>query len=244
MKLAAVFLPFVFAIAINAGWIIDEVARYEGGEQFESRITIDAGRYTSKSEDEKLIIDLNNDTVYFVYDNIRQYFGGRLSDVVEEMRGTLMTEMSENDEMSDPHFADQGSAIAVEVKRLGDKYSAESFTGEKYQIIVDGELKKEVYIAPALTANREIDPKKLSRTMLMLAGAGNPTAARYVEMSDEYIKLMSKGYPIRTIEYDPGGGMVLTTIVKVEKKAITDSEFAPPKGYAKVKSSDIYKRSQ
>ncbi|MDR2904761.1 MAG: DUF4412 domain-containing protein [Helicobacteraceae bacterium] len=237
---------FLIAPAVFAGWLIEEAVTYEGGERFTSRVAIDGGRYASTSGDEKLIINFKTNTVYFVYEKSQQYFGGTIEQVANELRGSMiMTEMHEEQDIFAPTEAGLASgtdaAIFVEASKTGEKFTAAGFAGEKYQILVDGELKKEIFLAPTLTANKEIDARKLARVMLILSGASNPTGAKFLEMNDKYVELMKIGYPIRTLEYDPSGGLVLTSVVKAEQKALPDSEFTPPKEYKKAKSADIYR---
>jgi hypothetical protein len=240
MRFGVLFLPFIFALSLEAGWTINEVTRYAGGEQFRSAITIDADRYKSQNGEETLIIDLKKETVYFVYDKEKRYFGGRVSDVVAELRKNAPSEMNEEENVFSAE-GDEEEEKTVEIRRLKEQYVTGGFTGDKYQVLVDGELRKELFIAPKLTANAEIDPKKLSEIMLWLGGTIAPSAKTHVELSDEYIKLMKQGYPIRTVEYDPGGGLILTTVVKAERKTVSPEEFALPKDYVQMSSREIYK---
>jgi len=57
-----------------------------------------------------------------------------------------------------------------------------------------------------------------------------------LESSENYQKLMGKGFPLR--EKDKRSGW-LREVVKLEKKAIPDSEFALPKGYKKVSFMEL-----
>ncbi|MDR1912333.1 MAG: DUF4412 domain-containing protein [Helicobacteraceae bacterium] len=239
MRLVAPLAPLVFALSLDAGWAIDEVTTYAGGDKFYSRIAMDSGRYKNQTAGETLIIDLKKETVYFLNDKEKRYFGGKLNDVIADLRKNAMSEMNEEEDLFPA--AEETEEKPVEIKRVKESFSVGGFTGEKYQILENGELKKELFIARTLTANSEIDPKKLSEIMLWLNGTSAPSSKTRVELSDEYVKLMKQGYPIRTVEYDPGGGLILTTVIKAEKKTIAPEEFALPKDYAKIDSSEIYK---
>ncbi|MDR1452133.1 MAG: DUF4412 domain-containing protein [Helicobacteraceae bacterium] len=240
MRFCVWCLSLPLAVGLNAGWAIEEVTSYAVGEKSYNRVVIDSDRYKSQNKDETLIIDLKKDTVYFVRDKEKSYFGGRVDDVIAELRKNAMTEMNEEDDILSAN-ADTEDEQIVEIKKLKDQFTAGGFTGDKYQVFVNGELKKELFIAPKLTANAEIDSKKLNEIMLWLSGTLTPSAKNYVELSDEYVKLTRRGYPIRTIERDPGGGLIVTVVVKAEQKSFAPDEFALPSDYAKMSSEDFYK---
>ncbi|GHV59120.1 hypothetical protein FACS1894103_1880 [Campylobacterota bacterium] len=223
-----------------AGWVIDEVTRYAGGDEFRSQIFIDRNRYKSQNEDETLIIDMAKDTIYFVYDRDKRYFGGKRAAVFRELRSNLRSEMAEDDAAQNPNDTIGDEAI-IQILKTGEALKQAGFEGEKYQIVMDGELRKEIFVARTLTANSEIDPLKLSKTMLRLSGSDDESV-QFVEVSSGYVELMKQGYPIRTIEYDPSGGLILTDVIKAEKRTFKADEFLPPKEYKQMKADEIYRR--
>lgn len=221
-----------------AGWVIEEVTRYDSGDEFRSQIFIDRNRYKSQNEDETLIIDMAKETIFFVYDRDKRYFGGKNAQVFKELSNTLRSEMSETDAAQNDTNGDE---LTTQVIKTAEVLQQAGFEGEKYQIVVDGELRKEIFVARALAANGEIDPLKLTKTVLRLSGFDAQTA-RSVETSSDYVALMKQGYPIRTIEYDPNGGLILTDVIKVEKRVISPDEFLPPKGYEQMSADELYRR--
>ncbi|MDR2153109.1 MAG: DUF4412 domain-containing protein [Helicobacteraceae bacterium] len=240
MRLLACGAALSVALDLEGGWIIEETTNYAVGEKSHSRITIDSQRYKQQTKGETLIIDLKQETVYFVRDSDKSYFGGRIDEVAAELRKNAMSEMNEEDNIF-------GAAGAVEedktilIKKLKERFVASGFSGEKYLILANGEPKKELFIAPKLTAYNEIDPKKLNEIMLWLSGSFATSDQTRIELSDEYIGLIKQGYPIKTIERDPGGGLIQTAVVKAEQKSVASEEFALPKGYAKTNSEEFYR---
>lgn len=230
------------AVWLHAGWVIDEVTRYAGGEEFRQRLYIQEGRFKSESADETLIVDLAKETVYFVYDGEKRYFGGKLTDVIAELRKSTMTEMNEEENVLDNPTGPLDEGVSLEVSKIGESLTLAGLKGEKYQVVVDGELKEELFISAALPVNKEIDPRKLSEVMLRLGGVTSPSSKEFFQLADEYVALIKKGYPIRSIEYDPTGEVILTEIEKVEKQNVPAAEFAPPKGYERISAGQIYQR--
>ncbi|MDR3162822.1 MAG: hypothetical protein LBT81_03055 [Helicobacteraceae bacterium] len=226
-------LPLLLsAVALNGGWAINEITRYAGSEEFKSEIFIDKGRYKSKSGDETMIIDMNGRKIYFMYESKKRYWGGKAEAVIGDIFKNSVTEMSGDAEVG--HTSINEKSI-IEIVKTGENITIDGFEGIGYQVLVDGELKKEIYIAPKLTANGEIDPKDLSTIMLLLSGVEVASAGVIAEISDEYINLMRQGYPIRTIEYDPSGDPILTEVVKARQRNFSLDEFSPPKNFINTK---------
>jgi hypothetical protein len=219
-------------VALNGGWAINEITRYAGSEEFKSEIFIDKGRYKSKSGDETMIIDMNGRKIYFMYESKKRYWGGKAEAVIGDIFKNSVTEMSGDAEVG--HTSINEKSI-IEIVKTGENITIDGFEGIGYQVLVDGELKKEIYIAPKLTANGEIDPKDLSTIMLLLSGVEVASAGVIAEISDEYINLMRQGYPIRTIEYDPSGDPILTEVVKARQRNFSLDEFSPPKNFINTK---------
>ena len=235
-------LVFMSVVWLHAGWVIDEVTRYAGGEEFRQRLFIQEGRLKSENNDETIIIDLVKENVYFIYDREKRYFGGRLNDVIAELRRSAMTEMNEEENVLENPTGPLDMAILLEISKTGEKVTLAGFKGEKYQVVVDGELKEELFISSALPIHKEIDPRKLTEVMLRLGGVSAPSSKEFFELQDGYLALLAKGYPIRAIEYDPSGEIILTEVEQIEKRKIAASEFLPPEHYMRIKPDELYGR--
>lgn len=237
-------LVLLSVVWVHAGWVIDEVTRYAGGEEFRQRLYVQEGRFKSENSDETLIIDLEKESVYFLYDGEKRYFGGRLNDVIAELRRSAMTEMNEEENVLDNPTGPLDADVSLEIVKTGESVTLAGFKGEKYQVVVDGELKEELFLSAALPLHKELDPRKLAEVMLRLGGVSAPSSKEFFELNERYLELMTKGYPIRSVEYDPSGEVILTEIEKVEKKKIAPSEFLPPKGYERISPTELYRRGE
>jgi hypothetical protein len=119
----------------------------------------------------------------------------------------------------------------VDVKRTGKSMSVAGYDATGYQIFTNGKLDSEVWIAPAITAAREIDPQKLERMVQEMMKALPQCPARgQMFGADPVWKLMKDGYPVRSVEKDGG---TVTEVVKAESRSLGATEFQPPAGFAR-----------
>lgn len=125
----------------------------------------------------------------------------------------------------------------VDVKSTGRKITVAGYDASGYQVFTNGKLDSEVWIAPGITAVREIDPKKLERMMtdMMKALPQCPPRGQMFG-ADPMWKLMKDGYPVRTV--DKEGGQV-TEVVKAESRSIAAAEWEPPAGFARKTLKDM-----
>ena len=119
----------------------------------------------------------------------------------------------------------------VDVKRTGKSITVAGYEASGYQVFTNGKLDSEVWIAPAITAAREIDPQKLERMMkeMMKALPHCPPRGQMFG-ADPMWKLMKDGYPVRSVDKD--GGSVIE-VVKAESRSLGATEFQAPAGFAR-----------
>lgn len=119
----------------------------------------------------------------------------------------------------------------VDVKRTGKNMTVAGYDASGYQVFTNGTLDSEVWIAPAITAAREIDPQKLERMMkeMMKALPQCPPRGQMFG-ADPMWKLMKDGYPVRSVDKD--GGSVIE-VVKAESRSLGAAEFQAPTGFAR-----------
>ncbi len=119
----------------------------------------------------------------------------------------------------------------VEIKRTGTNVTVAGYDATGYQIFSNGKLDSEVWIAPAITAVREIDPAKLERMVAeMLKALPQCPPRGQMFGADPVWKLMKDGYPVRSVEKDRG---TVVEVVKAESRSLGAGEFQPPAGFAR-----------
>ncbi len=122
----------------------------------------------------------------------------------------------------------------TELKKTGQQATIAGYSAVRYDVLADGTLETELWIAKGITAWRELDPKKLERLsaeMAKLAGCGPGKGRRGLPAHDPAWKLAHEGYPVRVVT--GGGGEVTVEVVKAESRAISAAEFQPPAGFAR-----------
>jgi hypothetical protein len=119
----------------------------------------------------------------------------------------------------------------VEIKRTGTTVTVAGYDATGYEIFSNGKLDSQVWIAPAITAVREIDPAKLERMVAEMVKA-LPQCPPRGQMfgADPVWKLMKDGYPVRSVEKDRG---TVIEVVKAESRSLGAGEFQPPAGFAR-----------
>jgi len=119
----------------------------------------------------------------------------------------------------------------VDVKTTGRRITVAGYAASGFLLLSGGRPDSEVYIAPDITAAREIDPDKLERIIAELVKA-MPHCPPRGQMfgADPMWKLMKDGYPVRSIGMQ-GGRMI--EVVKAEVRPLGADEFEPPAGFAR-----------
>jgi hypothetical protein len=114
-----------------------------------------------------------------------------------------------------------------EVRKTGQRATVAGFPAERWEVLADGRLESEVWVAPALPVTRELDARKLEQFSTAMASAGGCGAGA---AGGDVWKLVGQGYPVRTVA---AGGGPTVEVVRAESRAIPSSEFATPAGFAR-----------
>lgn len=127
-----------------------------------------------------------------------------------------------------------GSADCVEPKRevrkTGQQATIAGFPAVRYEVLADGKIESEVWVAPGLGVGRELDTRKLEQFSTSVAKAVGCAPGAPAPGADPAWKLVGEGYPVRTIVTGPD--RVIVEVVKAESRAIPVAEFLPPAGFA------------
>ncbi len=122
----------------------------------------------------------------------------------------------------------------TEVRKTGQRATIAGYPAVRHDVLADGKLATEVWIASGITAWREIDPRKLEKLTTEMAravpscGPGHPG---FPGANDPAWKLAAEGYPVRTVDQASGGATV--EVVKAESRSVPAAEFQPPAGFAR-----------
>ncbi len=157
----------------------------------------------------------------------------RLQEMPPEQR-KMMEEMMRS-HMPQPEAGAEGCREPkVELRRTNEQATIAGYSAVRYDVVRDGSLESELWVAEGITAWREIDPQKLDRfsnEMAMLARCGRDQRRRGLPGDDPAWKLAKEGFPVRMVHRGDSGMTV--EVVKAESRPISAAEFQPPAGFAR-----------
>jgi hypothetical protein len=119
----------------------------------------------------------------------------------------------------------------IDIKPTGKRVTVAGFEATGYEIFNNDVLDSEVWIAPAITAVREIDPQKLEG-MVKEMMAAFPSCPPKGQMfgADPVWRLMKDGYPVRSSDKSNGH---MTEVTKAESRPLGGAEFQAPAGFTR-----------
>jgi hypothetical protein len=126
-----------------------------------------------------------------------------------------------------------------EVRKTGQQATIAGYPAVRWEILADGKVESEVWLAPALSVGRELDAAKLERFSTTLAkGLGCGPGGRGAGVDPTW-KLVGEGYPVRTVADQ---GAMTVEVVRAESRTVPAGEFQPPAGFARRSLADMMRR--
>lgn len=123
----------------------------------------------------------------------------------------------------------------IELKKTNDQATIAGYPTVRYDVLIDGKLDSELWLAKGITVWRELDPQKLERFSAELAKLAPPCrrakGRHRLGGDDPAWKVASEGYPVRRVRR--GGGTSTVEVVKAESGSVPATEFQPPADFAR-----------
>lgn len=234
-----------------AGWIIEQVA-----EGTDSIIYIQDNKMCNESGmDVTSIFDVDKGMIYFIVPEKKMYAEARpeemakqsddmmgdmmkqmeqqLKDMPEQQKKMIMEQMKSQMTAQKQQKADPKPAPKIKVIKTSVKEKIAGYSTRKYQIMADGKLVQESWIADDIKIGKEMDLDKMEEMMSKMDMGGEQMSYR---TDKAVLDLMRKGYPLK--ESYPGMNMTTTT-KKVTKTKISSDKFKVPAGYRKGTFSEV-----
>ena len=215
------------------------------------------------------ILDLNAETITQVDYNKKHYitatvqeFGQMMAGVQQVMSDHMASVMKEMQERMKEMPAGQRKMVEqmvrshmpktesdpqgcvepkIELKKTGEEATIAGYPAVRYDVLADGKLESEIWLAKGITAWREMDPQKFERFAAEMAKlaprCGRAQGQRGFRVDDPSWKLVNEGYPARTVHR--GGGSIMVEVIKAESRTVPVAEFQPPAGFAKKTLRDM-----
>ena len=248
--LCLVFVLLISASSAWAGWVIQYKA---GGMMSPTDTYIQDNKMRQDMEGMAVILDVKNKMIYHLNPAKRAYWGGPVSEMRNAGQKEAEKAMAGMKDMLKNMPPEQRKAILeamqqkgqeskaaqpkikVKVVKTGQSAKIAGYKTYRYDISADGKPFMELWIAPKLDINKEIDAKELVAMMGEMSSQGsgqNP-------LNDPEVQaLWQDGYPLRQVMHFMGNSMTVEA-KKVEEKSIADSMFTVPSDYRKVGLMDL-----
>lgn len=256
MKAKALFLVFAAVLLASnafAGWVITQTTQDITGKEEEQTVYLQQNKVKTVMPDGIMMFDLDKELLYLINPDKKAYWSGKPQDMkksTEEAQKKMMEEqmkkvppeqreaMKKYMEQMMAQKASPKKEVKVAVKKTGEKATVAGYSSQKYQILVNGKLREEMWLATKLKdVGAEFDRakwEKFQKALTEMGGEEEPYSA-----SREYLDLMEKGFSIKSVSYYEEGRKSENVTTKVEKKKIPASEFQIPKGYKKVGMAEV-----
>lgn len=258
---------FAWTGVASAGWVIDQVVKGkgDGGKQ---QMLLQSNQMKTLilgpdgNPQTAFILDLNGENLTHVNYRERSYMTANAQEYSQMIQGTMSKATSAMDDaMKDmppeqrqmvekmmrsrmPQASPQAEACPerqIEIRKTGQQATIAGYPAISYELLADGKVESELWMAKGITAWKELDPKKLERLMTELtklaSGCGPGHGRQPGFGKDQAWKFASEGYPVRTVDRGGSGGTVEVT--KAETRTIPVSEFQVPPDFTATSLSDM-----
>jgi len=187
-----------------------------------------------------VIIDIKNDEGWLIDSASKRFAGGKLTELAEilkKVEGTLDNDPVHGDPADKKAATESPKPLAVVVKDLGAGERLQGYETRHYQVLLDGEVLEELWLAPKIQVASEINLVAFGTAMQKMLGGGAELSQGYEE-SETYRNLRAGGYPLRQVLFFVGEKSTLE-VTSVTVKELPLSDFAVPKGFTKIGYAEL-----
>ncbi|MHB8835649.1 MAG: DUF4412 domain-containing protein [Candidatus Methylomirabilia bacterium] len=187
-----------------------------------------------------VIVDIKNGEGWLIESASKRFAGGKiahLAEILRKVEGSLDSEAVPGDQAGKKAGADSAKPLAIAVKDLGAGERLQGYETRHFQVLLDGEVLEELWIAPQIKVAGEIDLAAFGAAMQKMLGGGAGLSQGYEE-SETYRNLRAGGYPLRQVLFFVGEKSTIE-VTSVTVKDLPASDFAIPKGFKKIGYAEL-----
>lgn len=176
-----------------------------------------------------IVFNIAKDTLTMVDSASKRFATGSSKEycrMMEQLMQAMFSFMADTEKTS--------TAPRVKVVKEGAGGDIAGFRTTRYKIFENGQLSEEIWLTNDPTLLNELGSMK----NLGFMECGTEQAG--LASSPEYMKLMEKGWPLKSVSYLDDEKDVDTDVVRIEQKNVPDSEFQPPAGYKEVSFQELF----
>jgi hypothetical protein len=200
----AIIVILASVIQLHAGWVIEQNTTLPDGKQSNQVLYIQNNKM-AMGGDQQVIFNMETQEITVIMPDQGAYM--KFPPEMIESMGKMLPEW-------------KGT---VEVKKTSDTEPILGHETIKYQVMVDGKLTQELWMAKDLNIGEDLDMEKFTHM-----SATQARRSTY-QSTPEYQELMKMGYPLKQIQYE-GNGKITMQVTKIEKQDIPASRFEVPEG--------------
>ena len=205
----------VVAIQLQAGWVIEQNTTLPDGKKSNQVLYIQNNKM-AMTGDQQVIFNMETQEITVIMPDQGTYM--KFPPEMMESMGKMLPEWKGK----------------VEIKKTSDTEPILGHETTKYQVMVDGALTQELWMAKDLNIGEDLDMEKFTHM-----SSAQMRRSTY-QSSPEYQELMKMGYPLKQVQYQ-GDKKITMQVTKIEKEDIPESRFEVPTG---LKQMDMQKMMQ
>jgi hypothetical protein len=238
-SLFAVILSTIFWLVfpeVNAGWLMVE----EDGSQ----TMISEGKMKNFSEGWGTIMDGTTGEIILYSENSKMYFQGKIENyctethaMVEESLNSLTPEMRKMMEQMNTEKAGVDER-KISIDKKGDGEEIAGFKTTKYNVLVDGEIYEELWLATDVQLLKDSKPLIGLLTELTKCTSSMDNED-FISSHPDYLKLFEQGVILKSLKNEEGETNIQTNVVELQKIDISSDEFEVPSGYKRGKFREL-----
>lgn len=186
-----------------------------------------------------VIVDIKNGDGWLIESESKRFAGGKfaeLDEILKKIEGPLDNDSSPGGP-ADKEAASESAKPPVVVKDLGAGERLQGYETRHFQVLLDGEVLEELWLAPKIQVAGEIDLGAFWTAMGKMLGGGAGLSQGYEE-SETYLKLRAGGYPLRQVLYFVGEKSTIE-VTSITVEDLPPSVFAIPNGFKQIGYAEL-----
>lgn len=237
--------------AADAGWVVEwknTAVKKEGrGEPNKSTAYISGDKQRIDQDHVSTIYDYRKGTFTLLNPARKFFWSGTMKDYVAKSyarRGkAIQQRMGTKTGSTEVPVIDKKSLPELKIERMKEEKEIAGHTAHKYEVLVDGKVFQELWVAEGLDLTKDLDPERMTKYQQERARGFLGHAADYhnaLYLSDAYLKLLRKGYTLQKNTYHIAGSFEQLA-TSIRETDVDSSRFETPEDYRRVRLSDIFK---
>ncbi len=236
----------MFSVKSFAGWMfIEKKSNPQGMTTFDT-IVVQNNKMRSGGKEATYIYDLDAQRITVMNNFYKTYWTGTpeayrsgvIAGLKEQME-VIVNKMPKDkqaaarkrlegimESMENPSEKSTGQN-AVSVKKIIDKIIVLNYNTQRYELWIEGKKKLSVWVSEKILINGDFNLTKFNALMQRLMSSN---AKLSIKSSSQYIDVLKKGYPLKTIEY-MGNKEISGEVVFAKKANYPVTLFSPSAGF-------------